>query len=45
MTRFLACQLAMDHFYDPDGAWRDFGYRPAVELEEGLRRTFGRSAA
>jgi nucleoside-diphosphate-sugar epimerase len=45
MTRFLACQLAMDHFYDPDSAWRDFGYRPAVELEEGLRRTFGRSAA
>ena len=41
MTRFLACQLAMDHHYDPDRAWRDFGYRPMVGLEEGLRRTFG----
>jgi nucleoside-diphosphate-sugar epimerase len=43
MTRFLACQLAMDHHYDPERAWRDFGYRPLVALEEGLRRTFGAS--
>jgi nucleoside-diphosphate-sugar epimerase len=45
MTRFLACQLAMDHHYDQGRARRDLGYRPAVGLEEGLRRTFGAGGA
>jgi hypothetical protein len=40
MTRFLACQLAMDHYYSMANAAHDFGYLPAIGLDEGLRRTF-----
>jgi nucleoside-diphosphate-sugar epimerase len=38
MTRFLALQLAGTHCYDVTRARRDFGYAPAVSIEEGLRR-------
>lgn len=38
MTRFLAEQLATTHWYDMTPATRDFGYRPQVTIEEGLRR-------
>jgi nucleoside-diphosphate-sugar epimerase len=38
MTRFLALQLAGTHCYDVTRARRDFGYAPAVSMEEGLRR-------
>ena len=40
MTRFLACVLATDHFYDSKRAQRDFGYRPTISVEEGLDRLF-----
>ena len=40
MTRFLACQLATDHYYDISSAERDFGYRPEVSTREGLERLF-----
>ena len=39
MTRFLAEQLSTPHWYDISAAARDFGWRPQVGLEEGLRRT------
>lgn len=39
MTRFVAGQLALSHFYDLGGARRDFGYSPPLDGEEGLRRT------
>lgn len=39
MTRFLAEQLSTPHWYDISGAARDLGYRPAVSMPEGLRRT------
>ncbi len=39
MTRFAATQLATSHWYDISAAERDFGYRPEVDGEEGLRRT------
>ncbi len=38
MTRFLAAQLATDHYFDITAARDDFGYRPSVSLEEGMRR-------
>ena len=38
MTRFLAEQMATPHWYDISAAARDFGYRPQVSFDEGLRR-------
>ena len=38
MTRFLAAQLAMDHYFDISRAQHDFGYEPIVSTEEGMRR-------
>lgn len=38
MTRFLAAQLATDHYFDLTRAREDFGYQPAVSTEEGMRR-------
>ena len=38
LTRFLAEQLATTHWYDMGPARRDFGYVPAVSIDEGLRR-------
>lgn len=38
ITRFLAAQLGSDHWYSIEKARRDFGYRPLVSVEEGLRR-------
>lgn len=38
MTRFVAAQLSGSHSYSIQAAQRDFGYRPLVTVEEGLRR-------
>lgn len=38
MTRFLAAQLGRSHYFNIERASRDFGYRPLVSTEEGLRR-------
>ena len=38
MTRFLAAQLAHDHYFDISAAQRDFGYAAAVSTAEGMRR-------
>lgn len=38
MTRFVARQLATDHWFRLDAAKRDFGYLPKVTIEEGLKR-------
>ncbi len=38
MTRFLATQLSQSHSYSVAAAVRDFGYRPLVSVEEGVRR-------
>ncbi len=38
MTRFLAAQLAKSHYFDISRARNDFGYRPIVSHEEGMRR-------
>jgi len=39
MTRFVATQLATSHSYSMEPASRDFGYAPAVDMTEALRRT------
>lgn len=37
MTRFLAEQLAYSHYFSHAKAAREFGYEPAVSLEEGQK--------
>ena len=38
MTRFLAAQLAKSHYFDISRARRDFGFQPAISLDEGMKR-------
>jgi nucleoside-diphosphate-sugar epimerase len=38
MTRFLAAQLGMSHYFDITAARRDFGYRPLVGKAAGMER-------
>lgn len=38
MTRFLAAQLARDHYFDISAAKRVLGYQPRLSTAEGLRR-------
>ncbi|MCG3130224.1 MAG: 2-alkyl-3-oxoalkanoate reductase [Phycisphaerae bacterium] len=38
MTRFLADQLALDHFFDISASGRDFGYAPGIRTEETTAR-------
>lgn len=38
MTRFVALQLATDHWFDTSAACRDLGYEPRVSTAEGMQR-------
>ena len=38
MTRFLAAQLARDHYFDISAAKERLGYRPRITMDQGLRR-------
>lgn len=38
MTRFVAAQLAMDHWFSHKRATHDFGYRPTILPEVGMER-------
>lgn len=38
MTRFVADELAMSHWFDISAAKRELGYQPRVSIREGLRR-------
>jgi nucleoside-diphosphate-sugar epimerase len=38
MTRFLAAQLARNHYFDTRRAREDFGFHPRISLAEGMRR-------
>lgn len=38
MTRFLAAQLAKDHYFDLRRAQNDFGFQPAIAMDEGMGR-------
>jgi nucleoside-diphosphate-sugar epimerase len=39
LTRFLANELALDHYYNISRAKVDLGYRPQVSMDEAVRRT------
>ena len=47
LTRFLVREISSSHWFDIGAARRDLGYRPAVSIDEGLRRlqSWWRSAA
>ena len=38
MTRFLATQLAKSHYFNISQSKKDFGYKPLVTNEEGIKR-------
>ena len=38
MTRFLAAQLALSHYFDITRAREDLGYEPGISTVEGMRR-------
>jgi 2-alkyl-3-oxoalkanoate reductase len=38
MTRFLAAQLSMSHYFNIARARNDFGYEPTISIAEGMRR-------
>jgi len=38
MTRFVARQLSTCHYFDISAAKNDFGYKPLVGIEEGMKR-------
>ena len=35
MTRFVAAELAKDHWFDISAARRDLGYSPTVSMAQG----------
>lgn len=39
MTRFLASELALSHYYDISNAKRDFGYQPRFSIAAALEKT------
>ncbi len=38
MTRFVASELAKDHWFDISAAKRDLNFQPNVSMEEGMKR-------
>jgi nucleoside-diphosphate-sugar epimerase len=38
MTRFVAAQLARDHYFDITAAKEILGYRPAISTDQGLEQ-------
>ncbi len=38
MTRFVARQLATEHWFDIRAAYNDFDYAPAISIDEGMER-------
>ena len=39
MTKFLASELAMSHYYDISRAKKDFGYQPQYTMSSALKKT------
>jgi nucleoside-diphosphate-sugar epimerase len=39
MTRFLASELAMSHYYNISRAKQDLGYKPQFSMDEALKKT------
>ncbi len=40
MTRFVALNLGKSHYFSHEKAKRDFGYIPAISIEDGLKKYF-----
>jgi nucleoside-diphosphate-sugar epimerase len=38
VTRFVAAELAKDHWFDPGAARRDLGYEPSLSMAAGTAR-------
>ena len=38
VTRLSVLEMGRDHYFDISAARRDFGYDPAISIEEGLKR-------
>ena len=38
MTRFVARQLSTCHYFDISAAKKDFGYKPLITIEEGMKQ-------
>ena len=38
ITRLAVLEMGRDHYFDISAARRDFGYHPAISMEEGLER-------
>jgi len=43
LTRFLAAEMATDHWFNIDAARRELGYAPSCTVWEATDRTFGRA--
>ena len=39
MSRFVACQLAHDHWFSTESAKSDFGYEPIISMSEAMKKT------
>jgi len=39
ITRFVAVELAKDHYFDIQAAYQDIGYKPAIEMQVALHQT------
>ncbi len=39
MTRFVACQLANDHWFSCRAAEKDLGYKPVLSMKQALEKT------
>jgi 2-alkyl-3-oxoalkanoate reductase len=42
LTEFVALNLGTDHWFSHDKALRDFGWKPEISTEEGLKRLFAK---
>jgi nucleoside-diphosphate-sugar epimerase len=45
VTRFVAAELAKDHWFDPGAARRDLGYEPHLSMAAGTERLLARLRA
>jgi len=39
MTRFVACQLAQDHWFSSEAAQKDLNYQPILTMGQALEKT------
>ena len=45
LTRFLAEEMATDHYFDLSAARRELGYAPSLTVWEATERSFGGAVA